>query len=578
MNKPKCFKICFIIELASAVLFSLLSVSFHADISLLAFILSAGFTAVAVYFVYFKMLIPTDGKQAYKSLKFIQYLPFVLLLAFVLRRAGKFGTPYWYDVIQVLLWCIIFIFSLVISSMMDMKRVKKYTENWKVQIVKTKYTGKGKVVFEIIDWIDNLVQAIFMVLLIQIFVLQLYVIPSESMVPEFLIKDKVVVSKIDCGPKFPLTDVGLNSFTKYKRGDIVVLRNPHYKIDRKSEVKTVTSQLLFMLTFTALNINKDEDGNIKADPLVKRIVGLPGEQLVMQDGVLYSRTKTSGEYKVVEDDKKWACWNLNDLSSNIKQKVQRIPVSSSDYEKMLELETKRRTFDLVQAGETAKELVTKFEALTKNNKKTIDFEMPNLNMYEMYVQTQNIVRQLMTQKDGDKWFSSFMLDWTKHIDDKKDMYEDACFRMNAMSKIAYGQMIVRMIELIQLDASVTSDSVLEETSELFRNITNYEFMLQDERNMPVFPADVDGNASYIPENCYFMMGDNRFNSFDLRHSNDSYEKPLTVYDAYSLVYTSFIGPQYINKNLIIKLKIDNTNNSNNRKINSRNFTITNIKL
>ena len=45
--------------------------------------------------------------------------------------------------------------------------------------------------------------------------MQLYEIPSESMVPTFLVKDKVFVSKIDCGPKFPLTDVGLPDFRKY---------------------------------------------------------------------------------------------------------------------------------------------------------------------------------------------------------------------------------------------------------------------------------------------------------------------------------------------------------------------------
>ena len=68
---------------------------------------------------------------------------------------------------------------------------------------------------------------IFTVLIFQIFLLQLYEIPSESMVPTFLVKDRVFVSKIDCGPKFPLTEVGLPDFRKYKRGDTIVLRNPH---------------------------------------------------------------------------------------------------------------------------------------------------------------------------------------------------------------------------------------------------------------------------------------------------------------------------------------------------------------
>jgi signal peptidase I len=110
------------------------------------------------------------------------------------------------------------------------------------------------------------------------------------MVKTFLVKDRVVVSKIDCGPKFPLTEVGLPTIQKYKKGQTVVLRNPHYRIDRKSEVKSVVSQIIYMLTFMQVNLNTDENGQPKADPLVKRIVAEPGEQIVMQDGVLYYRT------------------------------------------------------------------------------------------------------------------------------------------------------------------------------------------------------------------------------------------------------------------------------------------------
>ena len=108
------------------------------------------------------------------------------------------------------------------------------------------------------------------VLLVNIFIFQLYEIPSESMVPEFLIKDRVVVFKTPSGPKFPLSDVGLPAFRSYKRGDIVVFRNPHYETTRKSEVKTLFLRL-FMLTFTKVNLNVDEYGEMKADPLVKSL-------------------------------------------------------------------------------------------------------------------------------------------------------------------------------------------------------------------------------------------------------------------------------------------------------------------
>ena len=74
----------------------------------------------------------------------------------------------------------------------------------------------------------------------------------------------------------------------------------------------------------------------------------------------------------------------------------------------------------------------------------------------------------------------------------------------------------------------------------------------DRRNMPVFPAcDTQGNPQYLPADCYFMMGDNRFNSMDLRHASDFYDKPLTSFDPKSVHYQSIMEPQYINKKYII---------------------------
>jgi hypothetical protein len=95
-----------------------------------------------------------------------------------------------------------------------------------------------------------------------------------------------------------------------------------------------------------VNLNVDENGQPKADPLVKRICGLPGEQLVMQDGVLYSRTKDSDEFKSVAEDAKFACWNLNSLPSQLKRKIQMIPLAQKQYDCLLEVEEARRNLDI----------------------------------------------------------------------------------------------------------------------------------------------------------------------------------------------------------------------------------------
>ena len=554
MEKSNRFNLFIYIELIRAVLFSLLSVSFHADISLLAFPLAAGFTAVTVYYVYFKMLRNEDGKKAFGSLRFIEYLPFVLLLSFILRRAGKEGTYYWYDLIQVLLWCVTFITSLMNAFIMNEKRIKNYTSGWKVVPEKTKFSGKAKVVFEVIDWIDALVQAIFMVLLIQIFVLQLYVIPSESMVPEYLVKDKVAVLKLDCGPKFPLTEIGLSDFKPYKRGQIVVLRNPHYKLDRKSEVKTVTSQLVFMLTFTKVNLNKDENGKLKADPLVKRITGLPGEQLVMQDGILYARTKDSSDFKPVTEDEKYACWNLNALPKNIKAKVQEFKFSQEEYDAMIQVEALRKSYDLDKAYADVEDMVQTLKKMTEGKNKNGTFSEPSLLLNNWDFNFLNAAANILNQNGGVEWFEKFITSWISSKDIKKDMYEEAAYKLNVMHKILYGKIITRIASYIVEDKSemINSDEKLKNNAQLEYYIYIYQRYYQDERNMPVFPAnDENGNAQYIPQDCYFMMGDNRFNSLDMRHTDKEYKAPVTKYDSMPFEYASFMQPQYVNKSLII---------------------------
>ena len=558
-SKTETLFILLFASLAASFFFAFFCIPLSTDISILAFPISFAFTAI----VFYKSILLKRGDASAIPVvrKMMQYLPYVLLASFVLRRAGKNGTPFWYDIATVSLWCIVFVSSLAALYFLNEKRVYALSPEWKKYREKNpsvKPRGFARAAFEALDWADALVQAIFMVLLIQIFIVQLYMIPSESMVPEFLVGDRVVVFKTASGPKFPLSDVGVPSLKTYERGDIVVFRNPHYSMDRKSEVKTVTSQLVYLLTFMAVNLNKDENGRPKPDPLVKRVAGVPGEQLVMQDGVLYARTKDGSDFKPVEKDARFAAWNLNDLAAKTKRGIRDFPLSQSEYDLMIECEKKRREYDLDKASVSCRTLAERFLRAVPARSGSFTMDAQAMYEYNLFVNFDALTQRLMSADGGAAWFSSFMTDWISSKPDAGvyaggDIYSDANYRLNIMIKECVGNLIVRNAELIKAASSSDARRSDDEIRSLMEEaeMLNLYVMLLDQRNMPVFPENKNGTAQYIPDGCYFMMGDNRFNSADMRHSYTKTLVPLSKLDAYSVTYESNMSPQYVGKKYIL---------------------------
>jgi len=559
-----------------ALVFSVMNISVHADISVTAFPVSILFTGVLAYLFSVPLRKHDDIGVLVSVRKLLQYEPFVFLAVFVLRRAGTAGTSHLFDTVSVLVWLVAAVLSLVSLYYISEKRVYTYNDVWKAArdaCPDIHLHGIKYIISEAVDWIDALLQAVCMVLLIQIFVVQLYQIPSESMVPEFLVKDRVIVFKTASGPKFPLSDVGIPEMRNYHRGDIVVFRNPHYKMDRQSEIRTFVSQLVYMLTFTGVNLNVDETGAPKADPLVKRVTGVPGEQLLLQDGTLYSRTKDSSVFAPVEREKNWAAWNLNTVPMGLKSRIRLMPLTVEQYNMMIECEKQRRNLDIQTTESECRLLAYRFGKLAGRKAfSSADisgfFSKTDMFEYTLFQNNEDVARKLLTADGGSMWFTSFMTDWIgktavctdtgNQITGNRlaggDLYSDANFKLNLMIKLTVGRLVVRNAELLVDGTSVSrwnSDAERIQYMEQAELLNNY-VMLLDRRNMPVFPAnDAKGDPRYIPANCYFMMGDNRFNSLDMRHSYDDTLKPLTSLDAYSVTYYSNMAPQYVNRRLIL---------------------------
>lgn len=561
---------------ASALVFALLNVSFSADISAAAFPLSFVFTA-ALFFVCVQLLIK-QAKGARAARKLLQYLPIILLCAFVMRRAGTRGTSFAYDLICVCLWLASLAASLAAQYFLHEKRIAALNPalaktNDAAQSKQKKWTAK-RTALEAFEWIDALVQAVFAVALINIFIAQLYEIPSESMVPEFLVRDRVVVFKTASGARFPLSQVGLPRLKKYRRGDIVVFRNPHYAQDRQSEVKTFVSQLVFMLTFTGVNLNVDEQGEPKADPLVKRITGEAGEQLFMQDGILYAR-KAGGDFEPVQSENGWAAWNVAGFSDEFKKDIRWVPVSPREYDSMLAFEELRNGTTYAGLKKDCQEIVERFTRIRKSmngpaaNGADYAALVPKADFfeYQMLARTEALSRKLLTVAGGEEWFAHFMTGWIQELDAELfasdaappsqknpsllaggSLYNDANLRFNLLIKRAVGRLVARSAELTAArvqSALWTQDAERGAYLAEADMLHNYAALL-DRRNMPLFPANgAGGTPRYIPKNEYFMMGDNRFNSLDMRHSYDSTMTPLTALDPMPILYLSNMSPQTV---------------------------------
>lgn len=101
------------------------------------------------------------------------------------------------------------------------------------------------------EWTKSIAMGFVLFLLLRTFLIQTFTITSGSMEGTLLVGDFLVLSKSAYGATIPGTDLKLPGYSEPKRGDVVVFRGHHEPID-----------------------------------LVKRLIGLPGDTLAMENGQL----------------------------------------------------------------------------------------------------------------------------------------------------------------------------------------------------------------------------------------------------------------------------------------------------
>ncbi len=111
------------------------------------------------------------------------------------------------------------------------------------------------------EYIEAIVIAILLALVIRTFVVQAFTIPSGSMVPTLQVGDYILVNKFIYGGEIPFTAFRLPAIRQPERGDIVVFKYPW---DEKRD-------------------------------FIKRVIGLPGEEVSMKGRTVYINGKPLDE-------------------------------------------------------------------------------------------------------------------------------------------------------------------------------------------------------------------------------------------------------------------------------------------
>src|SRR6056297_3230236 len=142
--------------------------------------------------------------------------------------------------------------------------------------------AKQKAKNPIIDWIEAFLWAAIVVLLINQYVAQAYQIPSGSMKNTLKIQDRIFVNKMIYGPELIPGALKLPGFVSPTRDEVVIFESPTYI--SKGPLFDTLQRLLYMLTFSMVDIDRDEEGNPKPHFLIKRAVGMPRDRIRFEKG------------------------------------------------------------------------------------------------------------------------------------------------------------------------------------------------------------------------------------------------------------------------------------------------------
>lgn len=405
------------------------------------------------------------------------------------------------------------------------------------------------------EWIDAIIWAVIAVIFINSLFFQLYQIPSESMVPEYYVGSRVLTGKLGYNPEIPLSLVRIPILREPERFDEYVLNNPRYTIGKSQALKDFRNTFIQMITFSMVQMPKtDINGVPFHDPLIKRLTALPGEQIMMADDVVYIRNNTDEDFRELRGDREYA-WNFsNDLQVN-RERLEQESVSPDMRERI-------KAWDREKAG-VAADYPSQARLLADRVIRAVDRAamvatvpaegaVPDFqpSIFQASSRSfQPIDETVLSEYFGyalrdPEAFRTEMESFLFTAYPEEESLLESIDQNSFDGSAAAANLLFKLKFLTAFEAYVNSigggpgEGFEPAIIELYEYTALYIHSYFDPRNFPPFPR-----GGVLPEDQYFFLGDNRYNSFDSRHWKSGRRiSALDASDPYSLKYGSMVQP------------------------------------
>jgi signal peptidase I len=131
--------------------------------------------------------------------------------------------------------------------------------------------------------VEAVLFALVIALIIKTFIIDVYKIPTGSMIPTIKVGDFIVASKFIYGAKIPFTNKRLPAVRDPRRGDIIIFLAPYY--NPPNIFIQMFTPIVYTLTLGFVNIDPQPKF------YVKRCIGLPGDTVEVIDKEVYVNGK-----------------------------------------------------------------------------------------------------------------------------------------------------------------------------------------------------------------------------------------------------------------------------------------------